>query len=109
MIPGRRSTGAGGRGLKILAFAATLTAAACQAGVSVRLAEEQCAERARLADGIGGSVRAGVGSGGVRGGATITITDDIFRTNPESADIVYENCVIQKTGQGPTRPLGLVG
>jgi hypothetical protein len=96
------------RAAGILLTVAGLGLAGCGLGPGPSLAkiEESCAARARAADGVTGSIRGGVTSNGPAGGLRLTITDDIL--NPQDPDIVYENCVFQRTGQGPSRPLGLV-
>lgn len=67
-------------------------------------AERQCVERARLAQQPRGEVSLGVGSGGrVAGGVELEITSDFLMGRDPSA--VFETCVMQKSGQLPSRPL----
>ena len=89
-----------------LILAASLALTACTGVESQRAAEERCAAEASLADGIGGNIRAGVGTGGARGGLSLTITDNIFA--PKDEITVYENCVFKRTGQSPSRSLAMV-
>ena len=84
---------------------ATVTLAAC-GPISPERAAEQCEERARAATGPTGEVRFGVNSDGeTSAGLEIGVTTDFLR----GADpfVVYDQCVRQKTGQGPIRPLVL--
>jgi len=79
--------------------------AAC-APLSPERVADLCEDRARAATGPTGSVQIGVGSGGnVRTGLAIGVSTDFLK----GADpyVVYEDCVRQKTGQGPIRPLVL--
>lgn len=82
-----------------------LALAAC-GPISPQEAADQCEERARAAQGPTGEARIGVNSEkGVVGGVSLKITSDfVAGRDPQ---IVYENCVVQKTGQGPVRPLRL--
>ena len=64
-----------------------------------------CEERARAAQGPTGEVGIGVGSGGVSSNVEIGVTSDFIRGRDPF--VVYEECVRQKTGQGPIRPLEL--
>lgn len=67
-------------------------------------AERQCYERARLAQQPRGEVTLGVGSGGRRAaGVELEISGDYLLGRDPSA--VFESCVMQKTGEPPTRPL----
>ena len=84
-----------------------LLLAAC-GPISPERAADMCEERARAARGVTGEVGVGVGSGGnlhtnVDVGISIS-SDYIAGRDPYQ---VYENCVRQKTGQGPIRPLVL--
>lgn len=72
--------------------------------MSVAEAERQCFERARLAQQPRGEVTLGVGSGGKRAaGVELEISSDYLLGRDPSA--VFESCVMQKTGEPPTRPL----
>ena len=79
--------------------------AACSPYRSPSFAADECEERARKADGIVQQVRIGGGSGGARAGVTLGVTSDYVQGR--SPQQVYENCVFDKTGQGPIRPLEL--
>jgi len=73
--------------------------------VSPELAAKQCTERARAATGPTGKIEIGGGNRGFHTGVEIGITSDfILGRDPQ---LVYENCVFDKTGQGPIRPLVL--
>ena len=89
-----------------LALAASAALSACSTTESMASAERKCAREASLADGVGGNVRAGVGSDGATGGLSLTITNDIFA--PKDEITVYENCVFKRTGQSPSRSLAMV-
>ncbi len=84
-------------------IATTAILAACDAPVSERRAYETCSERARLAQGPGGRVGVGVGSGGLSSDLNVTITSDFLRGR--DPQIVYDTCFRDLTGAGPTRPL----
>lgn len=72
--------------------------------MSVAEAERQCYERARLAQQPRGEVSVGVGSGGRRAaGVEVEISSDYLLGRDPSA--VFESCVMQKTGEPPSRPL----
>lgn len=82
---------------------ALLLLAAC-GPIPLAQAERQCLERARLAQQPRGEVSLGVGSGGrVAGGMELEITSDFLMGRDPSA--VFETCVMQKSGQLPSRPL----
>lgn len=85
----------------LLPFALT----AC-APVPVERAMEQCERQVGLSDGIAGQVSVGVGTGGPRTGVSLVITDDIF--DPKTPEEFFARCVRAKSGQSPTRPLGVV-
>lgn len=74
--------------------------------MSPERAADYCEGRARAATGPTGQVLVGVGSRGkVRTGLEIGVSSDFLRgADPQ---VVYEDCVRQKTGQGPIRPLYL--
>lgn len=89
-----------------LLVALALGAAACSPYRSPGLAADECEARARASDGIVQQVRVGTGSGGgVRGGVDLAVTSDYLKGRAPQE--VYENCVFEKTGQGPVRPLDL--
>ena len=76
------------------------------APMSPERAADFCEDRARAATGPTGSVGVGVNSKGkVRTGIAIGVSTDFLA----GADpfVVYEECVRDKTGQGPIRPLVL--
>lgn len=82
-----------------------LVLAAC-GPVSPEDAANRCEERAQRAAGPTGEARLGVNSErGVVGGLDVTITSDYLAGR--DPQVVYENCVLQLTGQGPVRPLRL--
>ena len=83
---------------------ALLTLAAC-GPVSPERAADMCEDRARAATGLTGEIGIGIGNNGVGGEVEIGITSDYIRGRDPY--IVYEECVRQKTGQGPIRPLEL--
>lgn len=92
--------------LVILTAVAALSLAACSTTESMASAERKCAREASLADGFGGTARAGVGSDGATGGLSLTITNDIFA--PKDEITVYENCVFKRTGKSPSRSLAMM-
>ena len=71
--------------------------------ISVREAERQCFERARLAQQPRGEVGFGVGTGGARSRVELNITSDYLLGRDPSA--VYDQCVLQRSGQPPSQPL----
>ena len=72
--------------------------------IPVAQAERECFDRARLAERPRGTVALGVGSGGhSRVGVGIAISSDFIMGNDPSA--IYDQCVLQKSGQPPSRPL----
>jgi len=71
--------------------------------VSREQAERDCLQRARLAEQPRGTVYAGVASdGSSRVGADISISGD-FILGKDPAQ-VYDQCVVQKSGELPSRP-----
>lgn len=74
--------------------------------VSPELAARQCEERANAAVAPTGEVGIGINNRGkVSTGIKVGVTSDYLRgADPYQ---VYEDCVRQKTGQGPIRPLEL--
>jgi hypothetical protein len=90
------------RGIAGLALLAAL--AAC-GPVSPQLAAQQCQERARAAVKPQARVVVGVSNKGPFAAASFGVTSDYL----QGADPywVYDQCVRQKTGQGPVVPLDL--
>lgn len=67
-------------------------------------AERQCFDRARLAQQPRGELAVGVGSGGKAAGRfEVNVSSDFIMGRDPSA--VYDSCVLQKSGQAPSRPL----
>ena len=80
-----------------------LTLSAC-GPMTVAQAERECFQRARLTSSPRGTVAVGVGSGGrTRAGISLEVTSDFLMGRDPSA--VYDACVMQKSGQPPSRPL----
>ena len=79
-----------------------LVLAAC-GPMTVAQAERQCYERARLTEHPTGSVSVGVGSGGrTAAGLELNVsTDYLMGRDPGQ---IYDNCVVNKSGQMPSRP-----
>jgi len=74
--------------------------------ISPEEAADRCEARAQRAVGPTGEARIGVNSErGVVGGVEMTVTGDYLAGR--DPQIVYENCVLQFTGQAPVRPLRL--
>ncbi len=74
--------------------------------MSPERAADVCEERARAATGPTGEIGIGINNKGETGGVfEVGITSDYIRGRDPY--IVYEECVRQKTGQGPIRPLEL--
>lgn len=90
--------------MRVQALSGLLLLAAC-GPVSPERAADMCEDRARAATGPTGEIGVGVGSEGASGRVEIGITSDFIRGRDPY--IVYEECVRQKTGQGPIRPLVL--
>ena len=90
--------------MRFFALSGVVLLAAC-GPVSPERAADMCEERARAATGPTGEIGVGVGSEGASGRVEIGITSDFIRGRDPY--IVYEECVRQKTGQGPIRPLVL--
>lgn len=67
-------------------------------------AERQCFERARQAQQPRGEAVIGIDSeGGVRGGFELDISSDYLSGRDPA--VVYETCVVSKSGEPPSRPL----
>ncbi|MFV0492772.1 MAG: hypothetical protein ACK5M4_13225 [Pseudorhodobacter sp.] len=83
-----------------------LVAAAALAGcgpIPLEQAERQCLRNAELALRPGGYVAVGAGTGGPIGHLELDVSSDfLLRRDPSQ---VYENCVIQRSGQPPSQPL----
>lgn len=94
-----------GRGIAKLVLMGGLVAvmglSAC-GGLSMADAEERCVDKAELADGVRGSIRGGFNQDGPVGGLNLTVSNAIL--NPQNPETVYDNCVFQLTGTGPSRP-----
>lgn len=90
--------------MKKAGFIVFFYAVAC-GPMSAERAADVCEDRARAATGPTGEVGIGVGSEGVGGNFEIGITSDYIQGRDPF--VVYEECVRQKTGQGPIRPLEL--
>jgi len=74
--------------------------------MSPERAAEFCEDRARAASGPTGGVHIGVNTRGkVHTGVAIGVSTDFLKGS--DPNVVYEDCVRQKTGQGPIRPLML--
>lgn len=79
-----------------------LLLAAC-GPMTVASAERYCLDRARDAAGPRGEAAVGVSNGKVRSRVRLDITTDALMGRDPSA--VYDQCVLQNTGQMPSRPL----
>lgn len=87
------------------AIAALTLLAAC-GPVSPERAADICEDRANAAVGPTGEIGIGINNkGDARGSFEIGVTSDYIRGRDPYQ--VYEDCVRQKTGQGPIRPLEL--
>lgn len=85
---------------------ALLLLAAC-GPETVAQAERNCLQQARLAERPRGTLELGIGSGGGRrAGLDVEITSD-FLLGRDPAD-VWQACVVQRSGQLPTRPYTLL-
>jgi hypothetical protein len=72
--------------------------------MTLKEAERQCFERARLAKQPRGEVSVGAGSGGrTAAGFELNVSSDFLLGRDPAA--VYETCVMQKAGEAPSRPL----
>lgn len=93
--------------MKQLALSFVVLLAACEAApVTPERAAEICAERARAAQGPTGRVTVGANSnsGGFAGAQIGLSSDYLAGRDPVE---VYENCVFDRTGAAPIRPLVL--
>ena len=73
--------------------------------MSPETAARVCEERARAATGPTGSVSIGISNRGPSVGAEIGISNDYLQGRDPY--VLYDQCVRQKSGQGPIRPLKL--
>ena len=72
--------------------------------IPVQQAERQCLDRARAAQQPRGEIGVGVGNGGrAVGSIEINVSSDFIMGRDPSA--VWQSCVMQKSGQAPTRSL----
>lgn len=85
-------------------FLSVLAVSAC-GPMSPERAADLCEDRARAATGPTGEIGIGVGSNGASSSIEVGITSDYIRGR--DPQIVYEQCVREKTGQGPICPLVL--
>lgn len=89
--------------MKHLFLLAPLALVAC-GPIPVHQAEQQCFERARLAQQPRGEIGVGMDSdGSALGNFKISVSSDYLMGRDPAA--VYDICVQQKSGQAPTRPL----
>ena len=87
-----------------LALMSLLVLSAC-GPISPERAAKLCEDRARAATGPTGNVGIGIGTDGPSGFASISVTSDYLQGRDPY--VVYEDCVQQKTGAPPIRPLDL--
>lgn len=73
------------------------------APIPVERAERECLATARGATGPHGTVGIGVGTGGPKAVLDVTISSDYLQGRDPAE--VFNRCVVQKSGQRPTRPL----
>lgn len=71
--------------------------------VSLAQAERECFERARLATQPREAFDIGIGTDGARARVNVGVSSDYIGGRDPSA--VYDQCVQQKSGQLPSRPL----
>ena len=84
-------------------FALLMMLAAC-GPVSLPQAERACIDRARLAQQPRGTAGVGVNSNGKTSGLLeLQVSSDYLQGRDPSA--VYDQCVLQKSGQPPSQPL----
>ena len=92
--------------MRILALAALLPLLSC-GPVSQQQAERECLAQARLAQQPRGSVGVGIGSDGkVTPTFDVTISSDYIQGRDPSQ--VYDNCVVRRSGQMPSRPFSSI-
>lgn len=92
------------KALGSLAAASSILLTAC-GPISPERAAKVCEDRARAATGPTGEVGVGIGTEGPSGFLEVGVTSDYLLGRDPYA--VYEDCVRQKTGEGPVRPLEL--
>ena len=85
---------------------ALLLLAAC-GPETVAQAERACLQQARLAERPRGVLELGIGSGGRRHAALDVEISSDFVLGRDPAD-VWQSCVVQRSGQLPTRPYTLM-
>jgi len=85
---------------------ALLALAAC-GPVPVELAEAQCLDRARLAQGPQVDLGLSLGSGGAQTDLAVAVSAD-YLSGRDPAE-VYDLCIRQKTGQPPRLPYAAMG
>lgn len=88
--------------MALMALMTILLIAAC-GPIPVADAERQCLSRAYDASGPHGEVLVGVAGGKPRSRVTLDISTDYLAGRDPSA--VYDQCVLRKSGQPPSRPL----
>ena len=75
--------------------------------ISPQQAERECLAQARLAQQPRGSVAVGIGSDGkARSAIDVTISSDFLQGRDPSQ--VYDNCVVRRSGQMPSRPFSSI-
>jgi hypothetical protein len=84
----------------LLPFALALSACG---PVPLPLAERQCVERAKDARGPRGEVAIGASNRGAAGKMSVTLSSDYLMGRDPS--VVFDQCVLQKSGQAPSRAL----
>lgn len=95
-----------GRHILFGTAALALLAACAPRPMTLDRAERTCREEARLADGVAGTVGIGVGTGGPRAKAGITLTNRVF--NPQSEEDFVADCVDRlMSGQGKPTTVGV--
>jgi hypothetical protein len=102
MVPASIQRRFGIRGAVLMILVA-LVLASC-GPMTLAQAERQCFERARLAKQPRGEVSVGAGSGGrTSAGFELNVSSDFLLGRDPAA--VYESCVMEKSGEPPSRPL----
>lgn len=92
--------------MRIVAWVLLLPLVAC-GPVSLQQAERECLSQARLAQQPRGSVAVGIGSDGKpRTALDVTISSDFIQGRDPSQ--VYDNCVVRRSGQMPSRPFSSI-
>lgn len=89
--------------IRALVLGLPLVLVAC-GPIPLAQAERQCFERARLAQQPRGEIGVGMSSDGrARSNLKVAVSSDFIMGRDPSA--VYDSCVVQKSGQAPSRPL----